>query len=44
MSGPTSANKEFEAEIRRLPDLGLGELRARWKALFGNPAPISLRR
>jgi hypothetical protein len=44
MSGPTSANREFEAEIRRLPDLSLGELRARWKALFGNSAPLSLRR
>jgi hypothetical protein len=44
MSGPTSSNREFEAEIRRLPDLSLEDLRARWKALFGNPAPLSLRR
>lgn len=44
MSGPTSTKKEFEAEIRRLPDLSLGELRARWKVVFGNPAPLSLRR
>jgi hypothetical protein len=34
----------LETEIRRLPDLGLKELRDRWKALFGNPAPPSLRR
>jgi len=34
----------LEAEIARLPDLDLTELRARWKKLFGNPAPISLRR
>jgi hypothetical protein len=44
MSGPASRNKEFEAEIRRLPDLSLEDLRARWKALFGHPAPLSLRR
>ena len=36
--------KALEAEIKRLPDLDLTELRARWKTLFGNPAPISLRR
>ena len=30
--------------IGRLPDLSLDELRARWKGLFGNPAPVSLRR
>jgi hypothetical protein len=34
----------LEAEIRRLPDLSLPELRDRWKAVFGNPAPSSLRR
>jgi hypothetical protein len=34
----------LEAEIRRLPDLSLMELRCRWKARFGNPAPPSLRR
>ena len=44
MSRPVSRNKELEAEIRRLPDLSLAELRGRWKALFGNPAPPSLRR
>ena len=27
-----------------MPDLSFQELRARWKALFGNPAPLSLRR
>jgi Protein of unknown function (DUF2924) len=37
-------DEALEAEIRRLPDLSLAELRARWKALFGNPAPKSLRR
>jgi hypothetical protein len=44
MSGPAPRRKEFEAEIRRLPDLSLDDLRARWKALFGHPAPLSLRR
>jgi len=34
----------LEAEIARLPDLGHAELRARWKSLFGRPAPKSLRR
>jgi hypothetical protein len=34
----------LETEIARLPDLDLSELRARWKKLFGNPAPKSLRR
>lgn len=34
----------LEAEIARLPDLGHDELRARWKLLFGRPAPKSLRR
>ena len=27
-----------------MPDLSLEDLRARWKALFGHPAPLSLRR
>jgi hypothetical protein len=44
MSGSTSRSKELEAEIRRLPDLSLEDLRARWRALFGNPVPLSLRR
>ena len=35
---------DLEAEIARLPDLDLSELRARWKKLFGHPAPKSLRR
>jgi Protein of unknown function (DUF2924) len=34
----------LEAEIGRLPDLSLLELRNRWKTLFGHPAPKSLRR
>jgi plastocyanin len=34
----------LEAEIGRLPNLGLLELRHRWKTLFGHPAPKSLRR
>jgi hypothetical protein len=34
----------LEAEIGRLPDLSLLELRQRWKTLFGHPAPKSLRR
>jgi hypothetical protein len=34
----------LEAEIGRLPNLSLFELRHRWKTLFGHPAPKSLRR
>src|SRR5687767_12933333 len=34
----------LEAEIARLPDLGLAELRARWKTLYGCPAPKFFRR
>jgi plastocyanin len=34
----------LETEIGLLPDLSLFELRNRWKALFGHPAPKSLRR
>src|SRR6266571_4617595 len=34
----------LEAEIGRLPDLGLSELRARWKQLYGRPAPKFFRR
>jgi hypothetical protein len=34
----------LEAEIGRLPDFSLIELRHRWKTLFGHPAPKSLRR
>src|SRR3979411_3236676 len=36
--------KTVEAEIARLPDLGLAELRERWQALYGNPAPKTFRR
>jgi hypothetical protein len=34
----------LETEIGRLPNLSLFELRNCWKALFGHPAPKSLRR
>jgi hypothetical protein len=44
MSQKVADDAGLEAEIRRLPDLGLDELRARWKTLFGQPAPKSLRR
>jgi Protein of unknown function (DUF2924) len=44
MTRQISRERGLEAEIGRLPDLSLEELRARWKALFGNPAPVSLRR
>jgi hypothetical protein len=44
MSASLDQHKTLEAEIRRLPDLSLDELRDRWQALFGNPAPVSLRR
>jgi Protein of unknown function (DUF2924) len=44
MAANSGQNKTLEAEIRRLPDLSLAELRDRWKTLFGNPAPLSLRR
>ena len=44
MAVRSDQRKTLEAEIRRLPDLDLAELRNRWKALFGNPAPPSLRR
>ena len=37
-------NATLEAEIGRLPNLNLFELRNRWKRLFGHPAPKSLRR
>lgn len=39
-----SALASLEAEIARLPDLGLAELRARWKALYGRPASKFFRR
>jgi hypothetical protein len=44
MTRQISRGRELEAEIGRLPDLSVEELRARWKALFGNSAPVSLRR
>jgi Protein of unknown function (DUF2924) len=44
MAEKTHRHETLEAEIRRLPDLSLAELRDRWKALYGNPAPQSLRR
>src|SRR6059058_198143 len=40
----TIDNAALQAEIGRLPDLSLLELRHRWKTLFGHPAPKSLRR
>lgn len=44
MDQKSSQYEALKAEIRRLPDLSLGELRMRWRELFGNTAPISLRR
>src|SRR5258706_13958397 len=44
MSRGTVADAALEAEIGRLPDLSLLELRNRWKTLFGHPPPKSLRR
>jgi hypothetical protein len=44
MAEKTHRHETLEAEIRRLPDLSLAELRDRWKALHGNRAPQSLRR
>src|SRR3989442_15730034 len=40
----TIKDAALEAEIGRLPNLNLLELRHRWKTLFGHPAPKSLRR
>jgi plastocyanin len=37
-------NAAVKAEIGRLPNLSLFELRNRWKRLFNHPAPKSLRR
>jgi Protein of unknown function (DUF2924) len=36
--------EEVEAEVALLGCLGLEALRQRWHALYGNPAPRSLRR
>jgi hypothetical protein len=42
-SSPTS-NAALEAEIAGLPELSLGDLRARWEKLYGTPAPRTFRR
>jgi hypothetical protein len=39
-----SRRQTLEAEIARLGDLGLAELRVRWKLLYGRPAPKFFRR
>src|SRR5260370_34665747 len=44
MPRDTIEDVALEAEIGRLPDLSLLELRHRWKTLFGHPAPKSMRR
>jgi hypothetical protein len=44
MSRKAIDDAALEAEIGRLPDLSLPELRHWWKTLFGHPAPGSLRR
>ena len=44
MSRGTIEDVALEAEIGRLPNLSLLELRHRWQMLFGHPAPKSLRR
>ena len=36
--------RKLEAEIAALPDLGLAELRKRWRKLYGRPAPKFFRR
>lgn len=40
----TKDRDQLEAEIARLPDLGLAELRDRWRVLYGRPAPKFFRR
>ncbi len=44
MSRRANDDAVLATEIARLPDLGLKELRSRWRTLFGHPAPKSLRR
>ena len=44
MAVKDSAANDLEEEIDRLPALPLEELRTRWRRLFGNPAPKTLRR
>lgn len=39
-----SKHSSIEAEIARLPDLGLAELRKRWVDLYGTPTPKYFRR
>ncbi len=41
---PSDNEGQLEAEIARLGDLGLAELRARWLSLYGRPAPKFFRR
>jgi Protein of unknown function (DUF2924) len=41
---PYARNEALEAEIARLPALGLGELRQRWLQLYGAAAPKFFRR
>jgi hypothetical protein len=41
---PRGTIDALEAEIGRLPNLSLFELRDRWQRLFGHPTPKSLRR
>jgi len=43
--GPALLDREqLDAEIARFRDLGVGELRSRWHAVFGRPAPPHLPR
>jgi hypothetical protein len=43
--GPAPLDREqVDAEIARLRDLGVHELRSRWHAVFGKPAPLHLPR
>jgi hypothetical protein len=43
--GPAPLDREqIDAEIARLRDLGIHELRSRWHAVFGKPAPLHLPR
>jgi hypothetical protein len=43
--GPAPLDREqIDAEIARLRDLGAGDLRSRWHAVFGKPAPLHLPR
>src|SRR5947207_536356 len=44
MAKVTADRQAVEAEVLGLGDLDLPTLRERWRSLFGNPAPKSLRR